>query len=136
MPHPGPKPTPQAGIGDPTSPKPPKQLRGGALREWKRVVPLLMAKGILSHVDLAALAMYCKEFDRWQRAEDILDAQGELVKTKSGNVIHHPALGISRTAEKLVHKFAAEFGLTPSARTRFKSAATDDETDDDMEVPA
>jgi P27 family predicted phage terminase small subunit len=125
-----PNPTP---ADEPGKPKPPPQVKGLALKEWKRVVPELMKRRTITPADAAALAMYCTTFARWQEAEDRVARDGLIVKTKSGNVIQHPALGIANTATKLCHRWAVELGLTPSSRSRAKPEEEDE--DDAMEIP-
>lgn len=74
----------------------------------------------------AALAAYCQGYGRWQQAERALAkmaetdsaASGMVIKTKSGNAIHNPLVGIANKAMADMVRYAAEFGMTPSARTR------------------
>lgn len=47
-----------------------------------------------------------------------LSAAGLLATTTNGNVIQNTLIGTRNKAMELVLKFAAEFGMTPSARTR------------------
>jgi P27 family predicted phage terminase small subunit len=62
----------------------------------------------------------------WSAAETALarmagrDAvsDGLIVKTKSGNLIQNPLVGAANKAMADMVRYAAEFGLTPSARTR------------------
>lgn len=107
-------------------PKPPSQLQGRARQEWMRVVPELVKLGMIARIDRSELAFYCITYGRWADAEDRVAKEGSLVKTKSGNIIQHPALGIANTAMKLCHKFAVEFGFTPRSRGT-KSATAEEE---------
>jgi P27 family predicted phage terminase small subunit len=127
----GRKPTPLP-IDDPVAPKAPPQVKGRALEEWERVLPELMARRVLTEGDRFALAAYCTYFARWQDAEDQVAVQGTLVKTKSGNVIQHPAVGVANTAAKFCHRFAVELGLTPSSRAKTKPQTQED---DPLEMP-
>ena len=88
-------------------------------------------------MDRAALAAYCQCYARWRRAETELNKlekssksiHGALVSvTSNGNLIQNPLVGIANTAMKDMIKYAAEFGMTPSARTRIEaSPLVDDE---------
>ncbi len=107
-------------------PEPPDHLTDAARGEWDRIVVDLMALGILTHLDRGALAAYCQAYGRWSAAETALarmaarDAvtDGLIVKTKSGNLIQNPLVGAANKAMADMVRYAAEFGLTPSARTR------------------
>jgi P27 family predicted phage terminase small subunit len=43
---------------------------------------------------------------------------GLTILTSNGNVIQNPLIGIANKAKTAVVRFAAEFGMTPSARSR------------------
>jgi P27 family predicted phage terminase small subunit len=49
--------------------------------------------------------------------------QGLLIRTKQGNWIQHPLVGMARRAAADMALFAAEFGMTPSSRTRVQVTA-------------
>ncbi|WP_324754047.1 phage terminase small subunit P27 family [Roseovarius sp. Pro17] len=107
-------------------PEPPEHLTDAAREEWDRVAVELVTLGILTHLDRGALAAYCQAYGRWSAAETALarmaerDAvtEGLIVKTKSGNLIQNPLVGAANKAMADMVRYAAEFGLTPSARTR------------------
>ena len=87
--------------------------------------------GILTGVDRAALAAYCQAWGRWRQAERALAAMAALdpvtgalmIKTKEGNAIQNPLVGVANKAMADMVRYAAEFGMTPSARTRVQAAA-------------
>lgn len=91
-----------------------------AKREWKRVAKDLHTCGLLTGVDRAALAAYCVAYGRWVAAETLLQrGSAPLVSvSEKGYVYPHPLLAVSNKAMELMHKFATEFGMTPSARAR------------------
>lgn len=109
---------------------PPGWLDDVAKQEWERIAPELRRTGILTVVDRTALAAYCKAYSRWRQAEDIVERSQTLVfKTKSGYIQQLPHISIAQTYLKIVNALAAEFGLTPSSRTRLSigDAPSDDE---------
>lgn len=110
-----PKPLPTQ---NPAIPPCPSQLKGEARKEWRRVTRELLAAGVLMRCDMATLSLYCVAWARWKHAEAEVAKLGEVVKTKSGNVIQNPWLGVANTAAKQCHRFAVEFGLTPSSRRK------------------
>jgi P27 family predicted phage terminase small subunit len=106
-------------------PIPPSHLSEEAEIEWERVSRELAAAGLLSLVDRSALAAYCQAYGRWVQAEAALqkmknEANGLVVKTKSGNIIQNPLVGVANKAMADVVRYAAEFGMTPSARSRIE----------------
>lgn len=111
---------------------PPAFLSKPAKDEWRRLAPSIHKLGLLTHPDLAAFAAYCQTYGRWEVAERQIErdrrrrgaiAGGMLIKTMSGNLIQNPAVGIANAAMTQMVKYAAEFGFTPSARTRVQNAA-------------
>ena len=113
-----PKPEPNANV-----PAAPRHLSKDALKEWQRVCSDLVALGILTNLDRAALAAYCQSYGRWVQAERALakiegKADSLTVETQSGNTIQSPLVGIANKAMADMVRYSAEFGMTPSARTR------------------
>ena len=110
----------------PSLPMPPPHLCDEAKVEWGRVASMLYALRLLSDADIAALSAYCQAWATFKRATSALErmaaqdpvTQGLLVKTTNGNAIQNPLLGIANKAASDMVRFAAEFGMTPSARAR------------------
>jgi P27 family predicted phage terminase small subunit len=74
---------------------------------------------MLTTVDRAALAAYCVNYARWQKAETEIERLGPVVKSpKSGFPIQNPYVAIANTALDLMRKFLIEFGMTPASRSR------------------
>lgn len=116
-------------------PDPPAHLTEAARAEWDRVVVDVVALGLLSNLDRAALAAYCQACGRWSAAETALarmaakDAvtDGLIIRTKSGNIIQNPLVGAANKAMADMVRYAAEFGMTPSSRTRINAEAYEDD---------
>jgi len=114
----------------PTSelPSVPEHLDDLAKVEWGRVSEELYRMGILSGVDRAALAVYCQAYARWERAERAIakiaerDAGtgGLMIRTTNGNMVQNPLVGTANKAMSDMVRYAAEFGMTPSARSRIQ----------------
>lgn len=108
-----PKPT-----GSPTCPS---HLDNNAKKEWKRISKELIAIGLLTSVDRAALAAYCSAYSRWIAAEESIQKFGTVIKSpKSGYPVQNPYVSVANTALDHMRKFAVEFGLTPASRTRLQ----------------
>lgn len=146
--RPGPKPTPtnlrllQGGKPEEESreptpevpaelPEPPAWLDKYAQEEWRRVMPDLYATGVYALIDEQMLAAYCTAYSRWRHAEEDLRnmadkdpvTHGAMLKTDKGNAIQNPLVGVANSALKSMYSIAAEFGFTPSARTRLQGAS-------------
>lgn len=99
-------------------PRPPDYMGEPALTVWDRVLAELDVMGVATAADADALACLVEAVVTHQRASAILDEEGMLVLGTKGARIRHPALSVQRDAANLVRAFCAEFGLTPSARSR------------------
>lgn len=122
--NPGKRPLPQ------NEPKPtlgigpcPDSLSQDAKDEWVRVVVELERIGMLTRVDAPALEAYCDAVAMMRVARANIDANGIVTQGERG-MVRNPAVSIHRDCAALVRQFAAEFGLTPSARTRIKTTDT------------
>ena len=97
-------------------------LTGRGRKEWTRLVPELMAAGILTKCDRMLLALLCQRFADYLDARDIVAEEGLLIETTNGNCIQHPAIGIMNQAWRDVVKVAANFGLSPADRASITPA--------------
>lgn len=102
-------------------PKPPRHLKGEALKEWKRVSVELEKLGLVSQIDRAVLAMYCTAWGRYVDAEAKILELGErgLVDvTPNGFPVQSAWLTVANKAMEQCLKYLSEFGMSPSARSR------------------
>lgn len=98
----------------------PPHLDNEAVAEWHRLAPLLIAEGLLTQLDRAALSALCQAWGRYCQAEAALKEHGPVVRSPNGFPIQNPWLSIANTALKQLSAWLAEFGLTPSSRSRVK----------------
>jgi len=102
----------------------PAHLIADAKVEWNRITPMLLRYHLITIIDMAALALYCQAYGRWQEAERKIvemrekGGDGLLIKAPSGYPIQNPYLAIANRAMEDCHKYLQQFGLSPSARTR------------------
>lgn len=96
----------------------PKELPDAAKKEWRRISKVLAPLGLLTEMDLAALAAYCTLYARWLEAEDKVRELGMLVKSPNGYPMQSPYLNIAQGALKQMRGYLQEFGLSPAARSR------------------
>jgi P27 family predicted phage terminase small subunit len=109
------------------TPDRPDWLDADARKAWDELVPMLEAMGVLTRVDGNALARYCRLWSRWRKAEAFIDERGEMypLKDDAGKVKcfqQWPQVAIAHRLALQLTKLEAEFGMTPSARTRIQLA--------------
>lgn len=115
-------------------PKPPDFISGYAADEWWRTGTELFRLGLLTKVDVPALAAYCSAYGHWRQAEESLARMaandplmhGKIIKTKYGDAAVNPLVSIARKHAGDMVRYAAEFGLTPAARTRISAGNSGD----------
>src|SRR6266540_347963 len=107
------------------APRAPGHLSDEEKAKWKAVVRELHPLGLVTRIDVDALAMYCVIYARWVKAEKMVREKGEIIKTADGNIIQNPYLSIANRALEQLNKLGAEFGMTPSSRSRVKTDLMD-----------
>lgn len=88
--------------------------------------------------DRASLAADCQAYGRWATAERAIAEMGKrdlltgglMIKTSNGNAIQNPLVGTANKAMSDLVRYAAEFGMTPSARSRIIAAPPGSESQD------
>ncbi|RQH15279.1 phage terminase small subunit P27 family [Bradyrhizobium sp. RP6] len=102
------------------STKPPSWLSKHAKAEWRRVMPELAKRRILTPADLGCLESYCIAIGRIRELEILLRAgiDPKLCRMQDKAMV---------TARQL----AAELGLTPVSRSRPAVRENDDQDDDE-----
>lgn len=119
---------------DPAVPPAPTFLVGYALEEWERMAAELHRLKLLSVIDIHPLAAYCQAFGIWRSAVEAFTEiakrdpvmHGLMIKAASGTALQNPVLLTMRQAANDMVRYAAEFGLTPAARSRISSLDVDD----------
>jgi len=101
-------------------PECPTHLNGAARTEWKRITKELHALKLIAKIDRAALAICCTAWADYVKACNILRVQGEVIISDQGGLYQNPWVAIKKRSMDQVMKFYAEFGMSPSSRTRLK----------------
>ena len=116
---------------DLAQPTPPDFLNDHAKVEWGRIVGTLFRAGLMTELDRSVLAAYCQSYGRWVQAERALarmaEAQADCdqaltIVTHNGTAMQNPLIGIANKAKADMVRFALEFGMTPSARSRVSAS--------------
>lgn len=108
----------------PVAPKCPRWLSKSAKREWRRLAKELEPLGLLTVIDGMALATLCEEYATYVWAQGVLAENGHTHEytNKAGepNTVARPEVAIAHRALTNIKTLCAEFGLTPSARSRMR----------------
>ncbi len=115
------------------APPPPDHFNTWQSKRWNKIVTELDRMGVMTTADVFALEGLVEALWRYEDAKRILNSYGSMTYENHGPsgmlVKKHPAVGIMENASRDVRAWFAEFGLTPSARTRV--AAQDGEEDEE-----
>ena len=108
------------------APSAPKQLSAYARAEWKRIMPGLIERGIITRGDLGGVEDYCRARGLVREIEDNLRASGE---------IDMRLCRLQDKAMQTARQLAAEYGLSPVSRARVgSSSASDDDASNPLMV--
>jgi P27 family predicted phage terminase small subunit len=100
-------------------PAPPDALNEHAREEWRAVAPELHRLGLLTILDVAALAAYCSARARQRQAEEAIERLDTLTVTGANGMQRaHPLVRIASTAAADALRIGAHFGLSPISRLR------------------
>ncbi|WP_236872546.1 phage terminase small subunit P27 family [Burkholderia pseudomallei] len=97
---------------------PPGWLSANAEKYWPMIAEQLHAAGLLTVLDVTALGLYCEAFARWHDANEKVVKLGAVVKSAHGYPIPSPYLQVANQAYAQMTRMLAEFGMTPSSRSR------------------
>ncbi|WP_010498526.1 phage terminase small subunit P27 family [Paenibacillus elgii] len=106
-----------------TVPDPPSYFDATAKKEWKRLAPELIRLGLLTIADFSAFEAYCLSYSRLVTATKSLKKAGSMFheytnKAGASNFVPRPEIAVVQKESIVIKAFCAEFGLSPSARTR------------------
>lgn len=105
----------------------PTHLKGEARTEWDRVTKQLLKLNIISEIDRASLTAYCTAWGTYVKACKKLEKESEVMISDAGGMYQNPWVAIRNKAMEQILKFSAEYGMTPSSRTRIKVEAPNEE---------
>ena len=103
------------------APPVPKWLAPHAKAEWKRIMPQLIARRILTKGDLGGVETYCQMVGTIRQITEERAASGAIDPKMEGLAVR-----CATTARQL----AAEYGLSPTSRARIGAVQADDDPGD------
>jgi P27 family predicted phage terminase small subunit len=101
-------------------PRPPTWLSKDAKAEWRRIIPDLVDRRILTAPDMGLLETYCVSIGRVREIERQIQAAG---------LIDPKLFRMQDKATETARRIADLYGLTPASRSR--PAVRDDTSSDD-----
>ncbi|WP_424976810.1 phage terminase small subunit P27 family [Leisingera sp. S232] len=104
------------------APPVPKYLAPHAKAEWKRIMPQLIGRRIITKGDLAGVETYCSMIGTVRQIEEERAAAGGAIDVR--------LFGVMNRAAQTARQFAAEYGLTPTSRARIGAGLPDDDDAD------
>lgn len=104
------------------APPVPKYLSLQAKDEWRRIMPQLITRRIITKADLAGVENYCAMIGTIRQIEEERAAAGGAIDVK--------LFGVMNRAAQTARQLAAEYGLTPTSRARIGAGVPKEDDDD------
>lgn len=120
-------------VGGTEAPTRPAWLDGDAAVEWDRLVAELSKSYTITPLDTISLATYCELFAQWRSAMREWKVAGHTTPTANGEKTN-PTARLAMSLATELRRIAAEFGLTPAARSRIDVPRVGSEEEDEFEV--
>ena len=99
----------------------PEDLSAAAKEEWNRITPRLKDLGLITHMDLSIITAYCQTWGDYMEAVYRVRTLGTILTSETGKKYKNPWITIKENSLRNLLRFASEFGLSPSARTKVKT---------------
>jgi P27 family predicted phage terminase small subunit len=128
--NPARKPLPKHEAKPPSGiPQAPKHLTPEAREHWDEVCEPLAKIGLLTVIDGEALAGYCESRAIYVEAKTRMIEEGISVTSPNGYKIPSPSFNVAMKAMKQMQSWLAEFGMTPSSRSRVRAGEPGEASD-------
>jgi P27 family predicted phage terminase small subunit len=111
----------------------PGWLSKDAKAEWRRIMPLLVERRILTDADMGSVENYCVAIGQVRELERAIKAGGFVIETTRGPRAN-PAVKLQADAMSRSLRLAAELGLTPVSRSRPNVCNDNDDDSSDLGV--
>jgi P27 family predicted phage terminase small subunit len=93
-------------------------------KEWNRLYKNLEELGLLTELDISSFEAYCTAYGRWKAAEALITKHGSIYRDKNGGLAKSPMIDIAIKYLTIANRYAEQFGLTPSSRSRIEVVKT------------
>lgn len=98
----------------------PSSLGDEGKRVWRVLMRVLAPAGVITEGDLVALQLFCEAFEDRQAARKAYLEKGMVGVGSTGNDVLSMYFKAAHMKGQEMRWFLAEFGLTPSSRSRIK----------------
>jgi P27 family predicted phage terminase small subunit len=124
------------GEAPPIKTTPPAWLDETAKKEWRRLIKECKAMGILSTLDMGALAICCDAYSKYMAAtlkiNDTTLVGTHTNKSGAKNLVINPFVMVAQKYSDTYKKYATDLGLTPAARMRMTTINTPEPEKDEL----
>ncbi|MFG1399911.1 phage terminase small subunit P27 family [Roseixanthobacter pseudopolyaromaticivorans] len=103
-----------------------------ACKEWRRVMPVLVERRVLSEADIHAVERFCEASGDIHISRAAIDKDGAYTLNRFGELKRHPAFATLREATAEARRWAAELGLSPASRSR--AGTHEDDEDNPLDL--
>ncbi len=110
-----------------TVPDPPEWLPDIGRAEWMEKAGELYARGLLTTVCLAPLAIYCDAYAAYRKLSAHVRKNGVTYSNNRGWKAPRPEVSLQTQKGKFMMGLAKEFGITPGSRSRIAIVPQRDE---------
>jgi P27 family predicted phage terminase small subunit len=115
-------------------PNAPDYLDATAKLVWAKLAKELHRIKCLSEVDENAFGLYCMYQGLFIDCCEKLKTEPIIIISNNKQPYQNPLVGIRNKAAEQIKKWSAEFGLTPSARSRLQIETIDSESEIEKEL--
>ena len=116
--------------GKTTVPAAPSWLPKEAKAEWRRVMPGLIARRILTDEDFGLVEAYCLTAGQVRLCQaELASSESPFVESDRSAPRPHPAFRVMHSAMAEMRRLGAELGIGPVARQRAAGATEGDDDD-------
>ena len=99
----------------------PDHLTETARAHFRKTARILKGMRVLTEADMDAVAVYAESWGRYIQATLQIQKDGLITAGSKGQARRNPMLDVQSEALTKCMKLMAEFGLTPSSRTRVRT---------------
>ena len=106
-------------------------LEGEAEKCYRRLAPMLSSMRVLTEADVAALVQLARRYGEYMHAAELVEESGTTYTSQGREGIQikpHPNVAIRDRAWQDFQRGLAEFGLTPSSRSKIAAPPKQDES--------
>lgn len=115
------------------APRAPVWLPPEAKEEWRRVLPDLIKRGVLTKVDLSAVENYCFAIGQIRECQKTIAMEGAVIETKHGSK-RHPLFQTLQQMLTESRRLASELGLMPASRNKAERAPASESIGDQQDL--